>query len=90
MRARLLAAALALLAPEAGAADQAALLAKKPAKTLSAYGLFADPGAQKPAAGVVPYDLATPLFTDHAEKLRFVYAPGPAEWSEDEAFEFPV
>ncbi|MEM8755532.1 MAG: SO2930 family diheme c-type cytochrome, partial [Pseudomonadota bacterium] len=47
-------------------------------------------GAQKPAAGVVPYDLATPLFTDHAEKLRFVYAPGPAEWSEDEAFEFPV
>ncbi|MEL7465835.1 MAG: SO2930 family diheme c-type cytochrome [Pseudomonadota bacterium] len=79
-----------LLPGLAWAANDAAILAKKPAKMLSAYGLFDDMGAQTPAIGVTPYDLATPLFSDHAMKLRFVYAPGPAAWSEDEVFEFPV
>ncbi len=74
----------------AGAVDQAALMAKKPAKWLSEYGLFAGGPAQIPAAGVTPYDLATPLFSDHAEKLRFVWTPSPATYDNDEAFEFPV
>lgn len=86
-----LAALLIALAPVCAlAVDDVALMAKKPAKLLSAYGLFADGPGQEPAEGVIPYDLATPLFSDHAEKLRFVYAPGPAGWSDDEAFEFPV
>lgn len=85
-----LAIALALLAFPAAAVDQVALLAKKPAKWLSAYGLFADGPAQIPAEGVTPYDLATPLFSDHAEKLRFVWTPSPARYDADEAFEFPV
>lgn len=81
---------LALLPFAAAAVDQEALLAKRPAKWLSAYGLFADAAAQIPAKGVTPYDLATPLFSDHAEKLRFVWTPSPARYVADEAFEFPV
>lgn len=42
---------------------------------LSAFGFFADPAAQKPAAGVTPYRLQTPLWSDGSEKLRFVYLP---------------
>ena len=81
---------LALLPFAASAVDQAALMAKKPAKWLSEYGLFADGPAQIPAKGVTPYDLATPLFSDHAEKLRFVWTPSPARYEAEEAFEFPV
>ena len=43
--------------------------------TLSAYGFFADTPAQRPALGVTPYRLNTPLWSDGAEKLRFVYLP---------------
>jgi uncharacterized repeat protein (TIGR03806 family) len=40
----------------------------------------------------VPYDLNTPLFSDHASKYRFVYVPSgqAAVYNADEAFEFPV
>ena len=78
------------LFPLAVAVDQAALLDKRPAKWLSAYQLFDDGTAQIPAAGVTPCDLATPLFSDHTEKLRFVSAPSPATYDPVEAFEFPV
>lgn len=87
---RLLALLLCILPSLAWAVDDEAILAGKPAKFLSAYDLFSDLGAQIPSVGVTPYDLATPLFSDHAEKLRFVYAPSPAEWSDDEVFVFPV
>jgi uncharacterized repeat protein (TIGR03806 family) len=42
---------------------------------LSEYGFFADAPTQKPAAGITPYRLNTPLWSDGAEKLRFVYIP---------------
>ena len=42
---------------------------------LSEYRFFADGAAQQPAAGVTPYRLNTPLWSDGAEKLRFVYIP---------------
>lgn len=42
---------------------------------LSEYGFFADPARQLPSERVVPYRLNTPLFSDGAEKLRFVYVP---------------
>lgn len=44
-------------------------------RRLSDYGFFADPAAQRPAEGVTPYRLNTPLWSDGAEKLRFVYIP---------------
>ncbi|MFT3898288.1 MAG: SO2930 family diheme c-type cytochrome [Thermomonas sp.] len=42
--------------------------------------------------GVLPYDLATPLFTDYAHKLRTVWMPKgkAARYSAGEEFDFPV
>lgn len=72
--------------------DDEALMAKRPAKLLSAYGLFRDGASQLPSAGVYPYDLQQPLFTDYAHKYRFIYMPAgqSAAYSADETFEFPV
>jgi uncharacterized repeat protein (TIGR03806 family) len=44
------------------------------------------------AAGVEPYDLNAPLFTDYAQKLRAIYLPpgSAATYRADQAFEFPV
>ncbi|MEC7533688.1 MAG: hypothetical protein VYB96_03110, partial [Pseudomonadota bacterium] len=44
-------------------------------RTLSAYGFFEDARAQQPVARVTPYRLNTPLFSDGADKLRFLYLP---------------
>jgi hypothetical protein len=52
-----------------------ALLAETPAPTLDAYRLFTDPGGRAPNAGVTPYALNTPLFSDHAAKSRFIFLP---------------
>ena len=60
---------------------------------LSEFGLFTGDGSgQEPAAGVIPYDLNTPLFTDYADKYRFVKLPPgtSATYDAGEAFEFPV
>jgi uncharacterized repeat protein (TIGR03806 family) len=45
-----------------------------------------------PNKGVVPYDLNTPLFTDYANKHRFIWMPPEtsAVYHETETFEFPV
>ncbi|MEE4338727.1 SO2930 family diheme c-type cytochrome [Erythrobacter sp.] len=48
-------------------------------RALSEYGFFADLPAQEPAARVVGYSLNTPLWSDGADKLRFVYVPEGAE-----------
>lgn len=74
------------------APNEAAILAKTPPKLLSEFGLFDDLQAQKPTAGVTPFDLSTPLFSDGALKHRFVYLPAekPATYVVDEAFQFPV
>ena len=49
-------------------------------------------GRVTPNAGVLPYDLVTPLFSDYAHKLRTVWMPAgrSATYSADQAFEFPV
>ena len=44
-------------------------------RTLAEYGFFADASATRPAANVIPYRLNTPLFSDGAEKLRYLYLP---------------
>jgi len=82
---------LALTGP-APAVSPDTILAGQAPKLLSQYGFFADGAKQAPAEGVVPYDLNTPLFTDHALKYRFVYLPpgASAAYDDSEAFEFPV
>jgi len=60
---------------------------------LSSYRFFQGNGAtQEPNAGVLPYDLNTPLFSDYASKHRFVWLPPgtSATYSAHDSFNFPV
>ncbi len=60
---------------------------------LSAWGLFRGTGwTLEPNAGVTPYELNTPLFSDYAEKYRTLWVPPgqAATWKDAEAFDFPV
>ena len=65
-----------------------------PKEQLSDYGFFVGNIAeQKPAAGVVPYSLNTPLFSDYAEKLRFIKLPDNqpfVAYNDSEVLNFPV
>ncbi len=60
---------------------------------LSDYRLFADPAnpLENANEGII-YDLNTPLFTDYANKYRFVFVPegSPAAYRSQEVFDFPV
>jgi uncharacterized repeat protein (TIGR03806 family) len=72
------------LSHQAGAAPHA---------NLSAYGFFAGPLADlQPAEGVFPYEVNAPLFSDYAEKARFMYLPAgqSVRYDSVRAFEFPV
>lgn len=62
-----------------------------PAK-LSDFGFFKDAARQLPQDFVYPYALNTPLWSDGAEKLRFIYLPDGAQLSADGEglFKFPV
>ncbi len=42
--------------------------------------------------GVIPYDLATPLFSDYAKKLRTIWLPDnqSAQYHDTQSFDFPV
>lgn len=68
--------------PEAPACDK-----------LSSYRFFTREGdAREPNAGVVPYDVNTPLFSDHATKRRYVWVPPGTHitYNETGALAFPV
>ena len=62
-------------------------------ETLGEWGLFtvAD-GRIVPQAGMVTYDLATPLFSDYAQKWRTIWMPkgAHATYDPDKWFDFPV
>lgn len=63
-------------------------------KKLSEYGFFAGNMADMvPADGVMPYDLAVPLFSDYSFKARFIKLPEgsqPVAFNDDDVFDFPV
>ncbi len=65
-----------------------------PYDNLSDYNFFeGDLKDMRPSEGVLPYDLATPLFSDYAQKARFIYLPPDAvsaNYQEDEVFHFPT
>ncbi|MGN3973758.1 SO2930 family diheme c-type cytochrome [Tsuneonella sp. SYSU-LHT278] len=67
--------ALTAQATPVGSVDQSAILDDGMPRSLSEFGFFADPVAQVPGKSVVPYRLNTPLWSDGADKLRFVYVP---------------
>ena len=63
-----------------------------PLSRLSEYGLFTGRmGDQQPARDVLPYKLNTPLFSDYAEKLRFVKIPegSNVSYNDTAVFDFP-
>ncbi len=72
--------------------DGARLLADDPAPVLSSYHLFADTGGRVPALGLTRYTLNTPLFSDYAEKFRYVWMPAgtSAAYTAKGVLEFPV
>lgn len=59
---------------------------------LSTYRLFRDAAGREPNAGVVSYDIATPLYSDGALKFRYLYLPRgtQARYRPLGAFDFPV
>ncbi|WP_198669218.1 SO2930 family diheme c-type cytochrome [Blastomonas sp. UPD001] len=78
--------------PGPAAISDAAITDPALPRKLSEFGFFAGPGATRPASALVAYGLRTPLFSDYAEKQRFVYVPDGARVSADAEgrFDFPV
>ena len=64
----------------------------KAPKFLSEFGFFQDMRNQIPAESVHPYSLASPLFSDQTDKLRFVYVPDGEKlgYVKNKVFIFPV
>jgi len=84
---------LAVLASCARTPAPVAFIAEGRPQRLSDWHLLDVSGGRLvPNAGVLPYDLVTPLFSDYAHKLRTVWMPAgrSATYSADQAFEFPV
>ena len=61
------------------------------APTLSAYGFFLG-SPDRPSPLLIPYTLATPLFSDYADKRRFIYLPPGTRMQAngDGLIDFPV
>ncbi len=60
-------------------------------RQLSDYGFFiGDLAVQAPASAVQSYRLNTPLYSDGAEKIRFVYSNGAPTVGEGGLLQFPV
>lgn len=94
---RVLAAAVACLAlavsvkgMSGGISDAAVAGADNP-QFLSAFGFF-EGGADRPSSTLLPYALRTPLFTDYAEKQRFLYLPKGKSYTVDKdgRLQFPI
>ena len=72
--------------------NDSAILAGPPPKLLSEYGFFLNTKDQITVPGVLPYELITSLFSDYADKHRFVYVPKGkiAAYQKNSVFSFPV
>ncbi|MCB0668564.1 MAG: hypothetical protein KDC80_22220 [Saprospiraceae bacterium] len=71
----------------------AVVLPEIPFEKLSEYHFFEEPLINlRPAERVLPYDLITPLFSDYAQKARFIWMPEgvSATLAEGEEIDFPV
>lgn len=77
-------AALAALAASCGTTE--------PPRTIAEWDLFVDPRTQTPSEGVVPYALVAPLFSDYADKHRFIRLPEGEQITVDAdgRWQFPV
>jgi len=64
----------------------------RPAHLSEWHVVFRERGQLALNAGVVPFDLNTPLFSDYAHKLRTLWLPpgSAAQYSATDSFDFPV
>lgn len=62
-------------APEMQRVNDTAVAGAGMPRALSEFGFFVDAARQEPGARVYPYALNTPLWSDGADKLRFIYLP---------------
>jgi uncharacterized repeat protein (TIGR03806 family) len=74
------------------AVNDAAITGEALPARLSDYGFFTDLAGEAPAARVIGYDLETPLFSDYADKHRYLYVPAgqKARYDNEAAFDLPV
>jgi hypothetical protein len=79
-------------AADPGGVDAALVASDAVPRVLSEFGFFTDPAAQVAAPGVVPYRLNTALYSDGADKLRFVWLPAGAKMRGEGAglLQFPI
>lgn len=72
--------------------DDAVITANGMPKKLSDFGFFKDQAGWQPNKGVELYQLNSPLFTDYAEKYRYIYIPAgkKAVAGGDGVVQFPV
>jgi uncharacterized repeat protein (TIGR03806 family) len=79
-------------AKDAQGVNDAAITGDGYPATLSEYRLFNDVAKREPAARVTPYRLNTPLFSDYAEKLRYLYVPAGAKaaYDSDKVIDLPI
>ena len=70
----------------------AVILADTMPRTLAEFGFFTDASAWQPNRGVKLYTLNSPLFSDYAEKYRYIYIPEGEQAVADEegVVQFPV
>jgi uncharacterized repeat protein (TIGR03806 family) len=67
-------AAASISAQKANVISPASILQETAPAQLSSFGFFTG-SALFPSGELIPYSLATPLFSDYAEKQRFIYLP---------------
>ena len=60
-------------------------------RRLSETGLFTSVKIHRPAPGLIPYSVNSPLWSDHAEKERFIALPGDSriEYEPSRGWKFP-
>jgi uncharacterized repeat protein (TIGR03806 family) len=83
-------------APDSGAPDAGPVVPTPappgmPYGTLEEWHLFADGAGLTPAEGVIPYEVAAPIFSDYTVKYRFLFVPKGSKitWHDTDRWEFP-
>lgn len=81
--------------PAAQPVNDMVILGDSLPRSLSDFGFFTDASGWQPNENVVPYELNSALFTDYADKYRFIYLPPGEELAAhadnaDDMLQFPV
>lgn len=78
--------------PAPRAVDDAVIIGAGLPRQLSQFGFFSGTGVATPNPALIGYRLRTPLFSDYAEKQRFIYLPRKARAVVDDTahIDFPV